>query len=349
LSLMINYGDDGRSEVILDGSNNVYLASCTRSSDFPLKGGFQNKLAGGQDGVLLKLSPDLSNVIFSTYLGGNGDDAAYVLSLAANGNIYVGGATTSDSGFPGMGTAGTINPAFQGGGIDGFVSIVSNDGSTLSRSTYLGTDGMDAVYGLKFDKLGFPYVVGQTYGNWPVINAAYVNAGAKQFIAKLRPDLSAYVYSTTFGKAASIPSISPVAFLVDRCENVYVSGWGGQADKYQSSGTAGLPVTADAYQSNSIDNQDFYFFVLKKNAVSQLYGSFLGENSPGFPDHVDGGTSRFDQNGIIYQAMCGNCVPYNGAKPLFKTTPGVWGPTNPSPGCNLVMVKIAFNLAGVAA
>jgi len=64
---------------------------------------------------------------------------------------------------------------------------------------------------------------------------------------------------------------------------------------------------------------------------------------------VDGGTSRFDQNGVIYQAICGNCVPYNGTKPLFKTTPGVWGPTNPSEGCNLVMVKIAFNLAGVGA
>jgi len=347
-SLMINYGDDGRSEVIIDGANNVYLASCTKSANFPVAGGFQNSLNGTQDGVLLKLTPNLGAVLFSTYLGGNGDDAAYVLSLGLDGNIYVGGATASDSGFPGMGTAGTISPNYNGG-IDGFVTIVNSSGSSVVRSTYLGTGAIDAVYGLKFDRLGFPYVVGQTYGDWPVVNAIYVNAGAKQFISKLQPDLSAYVYSTTFGKAASVPSISPVAFLVDRCENVYVSGWGGQADNYQSSGTSGLPVTADAYQSNSIDNQDFYFFVLRKNASAQLYGSFLGENSPGFPDHVDGGTSRFDQNGVIYQAICGNCVPYNGTKPLFKTTPGVWGPINPSEGCNLVMVKIAFNLAGVGA
>jgi hypothetical protein len=44
--------------------------------------------------------------------------------------------------------------------------------------------------------------------------------GAKQFVAKLKPDLSEYVYSTTFGSAAPNPNISPVAFLVDRCENV---------------------------------------------------------------------------------------------------------------------------------
>ncbi|MEJ0102637.1 MAG: hypothetical protein WDO19_08820 [Bacteroidota bacterium] len=61
-----------------------------------------------------------------------------------------------------------------------------------------------------------------------------------------------------------------------------VSGWGGRADSYKSSGTTGLPVTSDAKQASSRDNQDFYFFVLKKNASAQLYGSFLGEYSPGF-------------------------------------------------------------------
>ncbi|MES1214296.1 MAG: PKD domain-containing protein [Bacteroidota bacterium] len=357
VSLQINYGDDGRSEVILDAANNVYVASCTRSinssnpaENFPIVGGFQTTPGGGdQDGVLLKLPPNLSALTFSSYLGGNSDDAAYVLSLnPTNNTIYVGGATSSNDKFPGM-AAGTTGPVTFGG-IDGFVSIVSNDGTSIIKSTYLGTTAIDAVYGLKFDRLGFPYVMGQTYGDWPHVNATYFDAGAKQFIAKLQPDLSAYVYSTIFGKNATVPSISPVAFLVDRCENVYVSGWGGRADNFNSSGTSDLPVTSDAYVKTSADNQDFYFFVLKKNATAQLYGSFLGENSPRFPDHVDGGTSRFDQNGVIYQAMCGNCVPLeNGSKPFFPTTPGSWATTNGSKGCNLVMVKIAFNLAGVGA
>ncbi len=75
--------------------------------------------------------------------------------------------------------------------------------------------------------------------------------------------------------------------------------------------------------------------------------AFLANIVQAFPDHVDGGTSRFDQNGVIYQAICGNCVPYGETKPDFPVTPGVWGPFNASEGCNLVMVKIAFNLAGV--
>ncbi|MBS1574873.1 MAG: PKD domain-containing protein [Bacteroidetes bacterium] len=350
-SLQLNYGDDGRSEVILDNAGNIYVASCTRSRKFPVKGGFKNTMTDNgdeQDGVVIKLLPDVSDFVFSTYLGGNKNDAAYVLSLSPSGNIYVGGATESDQNFPGMTASGTIGSA-NFGAIDGFITILSNNGA-LVKSTYVGTDQRDAVYGLKFDRLGFPYIMGQTYGDWPHINAPYYDAGAKQFIAKLQPDLSAYVYSTIFGKNALVPSISPVAFLVDRCENVYVSGWGGPPSGFASSGTTGLPVTPDAFQSSSIDNQDFYFFVLKKNATAQLYGSFLGENNSKFPDHVDGGTSRFDQNGIIYQGICGNCVPLaNGSKPRFPTTPGVWAPTNGSRFCNLAMVKISFNLAGVGA
>ncbi|MDP9230405.1 MAG: PKD domain-containing protein, partial [Bacteroidota bacterium] len=372
VSLQRNYGDDGRSEVIIDGAGNIYVASCTQSSDaspagaFPFTAGaFQTSFGGGaQDGVLLKLPPDVSGLTFASYLGGDGDDAAYVLSLnPSNGNIYVGGGTASTN-FPGN-QAGTIGTANQGS-IDGFVAIVANDGSSIIRSTYLGTSGIDQVFGIQFDNKSFPYVMGQTTGAWPIINAAYSNAGAKQFIAKLQPDLSAYVYSTIFGKAASIPSISPVAFLVDRCENVYISGWGGFFGSpgtylYPSSGTTGLPTTPDAtglLRTASPDGKDFYFFVLKKNATAQLFGAFYGENNSVQPngggcDHVDGGTSRFDRNGVIYQAICGNCKSFNGPSAAqqaqFPTTPGVWAPQNPSNSCNLAMIKIAFNLAGVKA
>jgi PKD repeat protein len=133
---------------------------------------------------------------------------------------------------------------------------------------------------------------------------------------------------------------------------VYVSGWGGELNRsnggsnpgYPNAGTLGLTTTPDAIQS-STDNSDFYFFVLERNATSQLYGSFFGQKSTnGGGEHVDGGTSRFDRNGIIYQAMCANC----GRTAVFPTTPGVWSPTNGSTNCNLAAVKIAFNLAGIS-
>jgi gliding motility-associated-like protein len=226
----------------------------------------------------------------------------------------------------------------------------------------LGTNGTDQVFGIQFDRNGFPYVMGQTYSYfggsvWPVVNAAWSQTGGKQFIAKLQPDLSAFVYSTTFGKGFPLPDISPVAFLVDRCENVYVSGFGGRViSSYPNAGVQNLPTTTDAIKTNPDistvpgsqgDGRDFYFFVLKRDAQSQLYGSYFGQNAPNRStgDHVDGGTSRFDQNGVIYQAICGDCG--NDALP-FPTTPPVWGEIKPaSANCNLAMVKIAFDFAGV--
>lgn len=363
-SLQRNYGDDGRSEVLLDGAGNIYVASSTQSANFPVTAGaFQTIYGnGGQDGVVLKFNPNLSSALplFSSYLGGSGKDAAYVLALGPSGDIYVAGGTesftpinsnTATNNFPGN-HAGTIGTNFAGG-IDGFIAQISNNGSSLIRSTYLGTSGTDQVFGVQFDNKGFPYVMGQTTGAWPVINAAYSNAGGKQFIAKLQPDLSAYVYSTVFGSGGATPNISPIAFLVDRCENVYISGWGGHIgtdNNFGSAGTSGLPVTPDAIKSIT-DGKDFYFFVLKKDATSQLFGSFYGENNqlPNFGvDHVDGGTSRFDKNGVIYQAICGNCNL--GARQVYPTTPGAWSTVNSAttPGCNLTMLKIALNLAGVA-
>ncbi|NCI45699.1 DUF7948 domain-containing protein [Sediminibacterium soli] len=348
-SIRRNYGDDARSEVNLDPAGNVYLASCTQSTDFPVTSQ-SNQTTGGvtngrtQDAVVMKFSPDLSSVHFSILAGGKNDDAAFVLARnPSNGNIFVAGATASAD-FPVAG-AGVKYPTYQGGGADGFIMELTSDGVAV-RTTFIGTPAIDMIYGIQFDKAGFPYITGTTTGNWPVSNAAFSQPGGKQFIIKLKPDLSDYVYSTVFGTNSTQPNISPIAFLVDRCENVYVSGWGGSANQnqtYPSAFTKGLSVTADAYQKDT-DGSDFYFFVLAKNASSQLYGSFFGQNG-GYGEHVDGGTSRFDASGVIYQSICANCM--GGAR--FPTTPGAWSEYNGSKECNLAAVKMAFNLAGVGA
>lgn len=358
VSILRNYGDDSRSEVVLDDAGNIYVAAQTQSrTSFPIRsnagGVFQSTFGGGtQDAAIIKIDPNCSTILFSSYMGGSGNDGAFGIKVSpVNGNIYVVGATSSNN-YPGS-TTGTIGTGFVGGECDGFVTMLSNDGTTRIKSTFLGTPAVDVVYALQFDNLGFPYVMGITKGSWPVLNAAYSNPNSKQFISKLRPDLSAYVYSTVFGSGAASPNISPVAFLVDRCENVYASGWGGWIDvgedPYDLAGTAGMPITSDAIKSTT-DNMDFYFIVIEKNAGSLLYGSFFGQNG-GEGEHVDGGTSRFDRQGAIYQAICANCLP-NQKPPTspFPTTPGVWGPTNLSgDGCNLAAVKIAFNFSGVEA
>ncbi len=343
-----NYGDDARSEVILDQAGNILVASCSKSNNFPVStGAIQNAFGGGrQDGVIMKFNANLSTRLFSTYFGGSGDDACFVLSVSpSNGNIYVAGATTSNN-LLGDKT-GVITPGFQGGITDGFITQLQSDGSAIIRTTYQGTIGDDQIYGIQFDKFGFPYIMGTTTGNWTVFNAPFSNGGGKQFICKLQPDLSGYVYSTVFGTNASLPNLSPIAFLVDRCENVYVSGWGGGINSeqgYPSAGTFNMPEVSPLSNIPAADGKDFYFFVMEKNAQSQYFGSHFGQNG-GTGDHVDGGTSRFDANGVIYQAMCANCS--GGSK--FPTTPGVWAVNNPSNNCNEAAVKIEMNFTGVGA
>jgi gliding motility-associated-like protein len=357
VSILRNYGDDGRSEVILDGSNNIILASCTRSNNFFTQGAFQTSLNGAQDGVVIKFNANANAVIWSTYLGGSADDAAFVVSPnPLNGQLYVGGGTSSNN----LPSAGGVQPAYGGGDADGFLSQLNDNGGSVSltRTTYIGTGGVDIVYGVKFDQKGYPYIMGTTTGNMSTIKAVYNVGSARQFIAKLLPDLSNYDYRVTFGTPGALaPNISPVAFLVDNCENVYVSGWGGVVNRfgngYPNAGTSGMAVTADAFQRNT-DGSDFYFFVLAKDGTSQLYGSYFGQiGGAGGAEHVDGGTSRFDEQGVIYQAICANCravdvqgIPFTSPYP---TTAGPFNVNRATTGglCNLGMVKMSFDFAGV--
>ncbi len=344
-----NYGDDARSEVICDRAGKVYVAAPTKSSNFPTVNAAQATYGGGgQDGIVAKLNYNLTTLEWSTFVGGTSDDAAYVLVLdSLQTHVFVAGGTQS-SNFP-MPTGG-LNPAYLGGTVDGFILKYFNGGTyPRQRGTFLGTTSYDQAFGVQVDLENSVYTMGQTLGGtFPVSSGVYSNAGSSQFVIKLDSNLTSNVYSTVFGSGTtSGVNISPVAFLVDTCQNVYISGWGGDltGNNPNSIGTTGLPVTTDAAQP-STDGDDFYFFVLSKNAVSLLYASFFGGvQPPGSGEHVDGGTSRFSKSGVVYQAICGGCGGFS----TIPTTPGVWSPTNASPNCNLTAVKIAFNLGAVNA
>jgi len=358
-----NYGDDARSEVILDANNNILLTSVTQSKDFVVTAGAFQTTPGAtradgryQDGVLLKFTPTLGNVIFSSLLGGNDDDAPFVLSInPLNGDIYVAGATASTD-LPGDKT-GAVFATKQGlaNSVDGFIANIKSDGSAINKLTYIGTPREDLIFGIQFDKKGFPYITGTTTGLFPVINSRFntTNPGqsnGRQFIAKLKPDLSSFIFFTNFGNPSSnIPSLSLTAFLVDRCENMYISGWGGSSiSSYTFGSLNGMMITSDANQK-STDGADFYFFVLGKNADSLIYASYFGQ-AGGFPDHVDGGTSRYSPQGEIYQTIC-SCARESESSPIrisLVGNPGSWSERRGNQYCNMLSVKYSFDAAGVS-
>ncbi len=355
-----NYGDDARSEVIVDKNANVYVAASTKSTNFPLVNASQGNNAGGQDAVVFKLNPNLTQMIWSTYLGGNSDDAAYVLALDKNeSHVFVAGGTASLN-FPTTGS--TFKPNFQGGDADGYIVRYLNSGSyTRERITFIGQNNYDQCYGIQVDNDDNVYAMGQTLGGGfpikvaPTAPSIYSNPGSSQFIIKLDKDLANNIYSTVFGTGASSHiDISPVAFLVDTCQNVYISGWGGTLGiTTNGSSTTGLPTTPSNITpplSAQTDGSDFYFFVVSKNAISLQFAGFFGRSStdPGKGEHVDGGTSRFDKNGRIYQAICGGCAGNSSiASGPFPTTTGPAAPL--SNNCNLAALKIEFNLGAVDA
>ena len=342
-NLYWNYGDHAKGEVIVDDSNFVYVASSTWSTDFPATtGALQTGLLGSQDGVVFKMDPDLTTMEWATYLGGTTDDAAYSIILDDNNNIYATGSTSSGD-FPG--TTGGVNAAF-GGIVDGYVSYIANDGGAIIQSTYLGTSSYDQAFEIDDDANGNIFIYGQSLGFYPVTPATvYNNPNGKQFVHKLNAGLTTTGFSTTFGSGSGMINLVPTALLIDKCENIYISGWGGTVNSSNGAGsqlgnTTGMPTTSNAYQT-STDGSDFYFMVLGRDADTLLYGSYFGGN--GSQEHVDGGTSRFDEEGIIYQAVCAGC----GGNSLFPTTPGVWSTTNNSTNCNLGTLKMEFRLAGV--
>lgn len=124
---------------------------------------------------------------------------------------------------------------------------------------------------------------------------------------------------------------------MDVCGNVYVSGWGGNVLPGSLS-VLGLATTANAEFQTAPNGYDFYLFVLERDAQSLLYGSYLGGSTSG--EHVDGGTSRFDKFGVVYQSVCGGC----GGNSDFETSTGAFSATNNSANCNNLVFKFDFEL-----
>ncbi|RYZ52649.1 MAG: PKD domain-containing protein, partial [Sphingobacteriales bacterium] len=334
--LVKNYGDQFRGDIVVDASDNIFISSMTSSANFPIVDGFQPLYGGGAtDAVVCMLSGDLSTILWSSFLGGSLADAAFSVQVASTGSVFVCGGTHSNN-FP---TApGGHKPVYGNNG-DGFVARISVTGDILEQSTYIGTSSYDQTYFVQLDQSENVYVLGQTLGTYPVTPGTYSEANAKQFIHALDYNLTNTVFSTTFGSANAQINISPTAFLVNECNRIYVAGWGGAINSpfsgYLGGFTTGMDTTSNATQPNT-DGSDFYLMQLSQNAASLDFATFIG--SPTVPEHVDGGTSRFDKRGNIYHAVCA-C---GGILGNFPTTPGAWSETNASGNCNNAAFKYAI-------
>ncbi len=218
--------------IAVDASGNAYVTGYTKSSNFPTASPLQGANAGGSDVFVAELNAAGSALVYSTYLGGNGDDTGRRIAVDGSCNAYVVGDTSSLN-FP---TAAPFQPLNQGGPFDAFVVKLNAAGSALVYSTYLGGGFNDVARGLAVDGSGSAYVTGETASlNFPTANAiqpAYASYG-DAFVTKLNAAGSALVYSTYLGGHGGYRINGEDVgndIAVDRAGCAHVTGWTGAPD-----------------------------------------------------------------------------------------------------------------------
>ena len=264
--------DDGFA-IAVDSSGNAYITGQTKSTNFPIVPlSFSTSNAGSFDVFVTKISADGSTLIYSTYVGGSGDDSGNAIAVNASGDAFVAGATTSSTNFPT--TINAFQTVFGGGSLDGFVFQLNSSGTALTYSTYLGGSGTDGANGIALDSSGNTYIVGSTGStDFPVLNPIQATlAGASNgFVTKLNSSGKALVYSTYLGGGSGDFA---AAVAVDPSNNAYVTG---------ATLNSGFPVTAGAFQTScgTAPNcngglSDAFVTVFNPTGNKFVYSTFLG-------------------------------------------------------------------------
>jgi len=229
-----NAGTPGCPGIAVDSAQNIYLAGSTMSTDFPNPSGVHPTLLGTANVFIAKINPSAASaaeqLIFSTYLGGNGIDYTAGVAVDSGFNITVAG-TTSSSNFPAsLGYQTGPPPA----GDHVFATKLDASGSILLYSTYLYGNGVDTASGVALDTSGQIYVTGTTTSsNFPTIAGDFQttpNASTQFFFSKLNPALTgpkSLLYSTYIG-GSTANGLTPVTIgggiAVDSSFSVYISG-----------------------------------------------------------------------------------------------------------------------------
>lgn len=288
--------------ITLDVSGNAYISGYTESDDFPTtSGAFDTSYNGGDgDGYVSKLNPSGSTLLYSTFLGGSGqdscdDDGGDGIRVDKFGNTYVVGETESDD-FPV--TPGAFDTTSNGRS-DAFITALNASGSDLLFSTYLGGSKDEKGNGIIIDPAGGVYLIGDTKSDdFPVtqvsIDSSH-NGRQDVFAAKLISSGSNLVYSTFLGGSKD-DECDGIA--VDKNSNIFLTGWTRSND---------FPTTQNAYDRSHNGMEDV--FVSKISMATPIVSGTVSSSQPIGIDGVSlqfsnaGGTAVTDASGYYSHSV----------------------------------------------
>jgi hypothetical protein len=330
----------GANQIRLDGEGDLVLGTAIGTLRFqtpvvyqelggvrvPVKGSYvlrdsshvAFRLASYDSSKALVIDPVL---VYSTYLGGSGNDQPAGIAVDSTGSVYVAG-TTDSADFPlaALGSLPTSTPHV-------FVAKLDPSGSSLVYADYIGGNSQDFGYALVLDSNKEVYVTGSTASSdFPVVNpyqGSYPGS-FDLFLTKISADGSSLLYSTYLGGSGSEV---PAGIAIDGLGSVVVAG---------NTTSTSFP-TANAYQASASPNQGGlygnYGFVTKfsPDGSSLVYSTYLG-GSTNVPYNC-GGTPCW---GSPYSAINGVAIDGSGSAYVtgdtntynFPTTPGAYQGTN---------------------
>ena len=294
--------DVGQS-VAVDSVGSVYVTGATGSPDFPTVNPIQATNHGIRDAFVTKISPDGSALVYSTYLGGSGDDYGWGIAVDSAGNAHVTGDTPSRD-FP---VFKALQPRFhEGANFNTFVSEINADGSALIYSTYWGGSGGEGGSRVAVDLADNTYIGGYTFSpDFPTVNAIQpIYAGnVDAYLTKLTADGQTVIYSTFLG-GSGFEYGWDVA--VDSAGNAYMTGFTQSTD---------FP-TAHALQPTNHGGFDAFVAKISGDGSSLLYSTYLG------------GTANESEFDAGYRDL-GIAVDSAGSAYVAGTTKSVNFPTTP--------------------
>lgn len=292
--------DDYGQAIALDEFNNAYITGYTAfGGEFPVTPDvFDNTLSGGYDVFVSKISPDGTQLLYSTYIGGKDDDFGQDIVVDNEGKAYITGITRS-SNYPFTSRAydNTYNDtASSKNRGDCFISKLDETAIRLEYSSYFGGKHTDGAYSIAIDSAKNIYFAGiSKSSDYPTTNNAYqkeyngneadTKGHGDIIITKISPLGDSLIYSTYIGGESTDRAFD---LVLDKFNNAFITG---------STASEHLPITDNAYDktwNDSIASSDVFAMKLNVEGSDLLYSSYIGGR------YKDVGNGLDHKNGMMY-------------------------------------------------